>query len=123
MANIDQPEPFAGWSEEDADGVRTYALKRPVQLSFRAPDGGERTERVQLVRMRRANGGDLRALEKIEGKSGVNPLYWAITRLTGLEEAALDKFDTEDLRPLGVAAMTLLEGGPVTGATARVRGR
>lgn len=109
-------DPFDGWGAEDAEGGRTYPLKRPVTVTFSSPSG-ERQERLESIRMRRASGADLLALEKLRG-GGFSVLLAQIERLTGIDASVLQRLDTEDLGPLGLAASALLGAGLSTGTTA-----
>ena len=107
-------DPFEGFSEEDAEGNRTYPLRYPVTIKIKVA-GSEREERVETVTMRRARGDDLTAMERVDPTKGASALMRAIQLLTGLDQVTLGKLDTADIVPLGEAATTLLEGGRRTG--------
>ncbi|MFZ5746356.1 MAG: phage tail assembly protein [Pseudomonadota bacterium] len=103
-------EVWKGWSDEDAEGKRTYTLKWPKTITITVA-GQQREERITQVVMRRATGDDLMKMENLTASKAVSAMFAAVGLLTGLDLAVMKKLDTEDIGPLGLAATTLLDGG------------
>lgn len=93
-----------------------YRLKHPVTVTLKPIGGEAREEVITEVRLRRATGKDMRLIDRLAAQPMALVLE-AIAALSGLDLHVVERFDAEDIGPLGLDAMSRLEGGRPTGET------
>lgn len=99
--------------QENGDGSVTLTLKYPVRAQFKR-DGIEREENINELRIRRANGGDLRMVMRLQ-KDEEKVIVELFKRLTGQPEAVFDKLDADDITRFSEEVERFLPQPPVTG--------
>lgn len=94
------------------DEKMVVTLKFPFKTIFRKGTV-ERTEQIDRLRFRRANGGDLRALQNFRNEE--EKTLQLFYRLSGLVEAQFDQVEYIDIEFCMAAIESFLLGGPTTG--------
>ncbi|MDX2094364.1 MAG: hypothetical protein SFW64_00230 [Alphaproteobacteria bacterium] len=98
---------------ENADGSVTLTLKYPPRVKFRR-EGEERDETIRELRIRRANGGDLRQVIRFQ-KDEEKVVMLLFVRLTGYPDPVFDKLDAEDAMRFFAEVQDFLERALPTG--------
>ena len=99
--------------QENADGSITLTLKYPPRVQYKR-DGQERDETIEQLRIRRANGGDLRMVMRHQ-KDEEKVIVLLFTRLTGLPEVVFDRIDADDITRFSAEVERFLPQPPQTG--------
>lgn len=96
-----------------------YTLLHPLTLDAKgaALVGLQQDDRITEVTLRRATGQDLKLIDRFRDKP-IELTLNMIARLSGVDLYVIEKFDAEDIGPLGDLAMASSPNGQSTGGTA-----
>jgi hypothetical protein len=87
------------WKERttrNGNGTHTYRLLHPVTITYRSRSGATRTETIAELTFRRVSGGDMRALDNVEGGQQAVGAF-LFQRLAGILPQVYDRLDGEDI--------------------------
>jgi hypothetical protein len=87
------------WKERttrNGNGTHTYRLLHPVTITYRSRSGATRTETIAELTFRRVSGGDMRALDTVEGGQQAVGAF-LFQRLAGILPPVYDRLDGEDI--------------------------
>jgi hypothetical protein len=97
---------------DNDDGSKTLKLNWPVTVRYRQSGGGERTEEIAELVIRRPKGRDMRALG---GMAAAQAGTQMLCRLAGISQAAFDALDGADIAAAMKIVADFLGSGRGTG--------
>jgi Phage tail assembly chaperone proteins, E, or 41 or 14 len=96
-----------------ADGNYSHQLIHPIERLFKMAGGGERSEVVSEIILRKPLAGDLRVMDAEKGDTG--KVLALLVRISGLDMAVIDRLDLEDFSALAEMVSVFMQRGPATG--------
>lgn len=99
--------------QENGDGTVTITLKHPVRARFRV-NNQDREEEISELRVRRANGGDLRMVMRLKNDEE-KLMVTLFTNLTGRPAPVFDQLDADDILRFYDEVQRFLPQSPETG--------